>query len=97
MLHDDLRSASRRSHRTFGARALTGIGAAALLGTMLAGNAQAAPVGAGNSADNVLDHPYRHGLVHTVGTNLPGLAGLNNLQYAGGTSGVGVTTGAPRV
>ena len=52
--------------------------------------------GAGGSASDLLGHPYRHGLVQTLGTSLPNL-GLNNLSYGGGTSGVGVTTGAPKV
>jgi hypothetical protein len=95
--HDDVGSGRRRSHRGFSTYALTGIGAALLLGTVLTGNAQAATIGAGPSAGDVLSHPYRHGVVQTLGTNLPGLAGLNNLQYGGGTAGVGVTTGAPRV
>jgi len=48
-------------------------------------------------------HPYRHGLVPTVqeaAKNALGLPilGLNfQLTYGGGNSGVGVTTGAPKV
>ena len=59
----------------------------------------------GHSSSSVLDaaHPWRHGLVPTVegATNkalgLPGLPSLTNLSYGGGTNGVGVTTGAPKV
>jgi serine protease len=68
-----------------------------LLGSVPAGNAQASTIVAGTSVGDVLSHPYRHGLVQTLGTNLPGLMGLTNLSYGGGTSGVGVTTGPPRV
>jgi hypothetical protein len=92
-----VRSRRRGSHRGLGASTLTGIGSTLLLGSVLAGNAQAATIGAGPVAGDVLSHPYRHGVVQTLQTNLPGLAGLNNLQYGGGTAGVGVTTGAPRV
>ncbi len=50
-------------------------------------------------------HAYRHGVVpfrgkqHTIAANTPGTAAAstNNLNYGGGVSGVGVTTGAPRV
>ena len=91
------RSGRRGSHRGIGASALTGIGSALKLGSVLAGNAQAATLGGGSVAGKVLSHPYPHGVVQTLQTNLPGLAGLNNLQYGGGTAGVGVTTGAPRV
>src|SRR5690348_4103619 len=49
------------------------------------------------SLDDLAGHPYRHGLVQTIGANdLPNL-GLNNLSYGGGTNGVGVTTGAEKV
>jgi hypothetical protein len=68
-----------------------------LLGSVPAGSAQASTIVAGTSVGDVLSHPYRHGLVQTLGTNLPGLMGLTNLSYGGGTSGVGVTTGPPRV
>src|SRR4051794_28417902 len=41
---------------------------------------------------------YRHGLVHYLGLpSLPLVGNLNNLSYGGGNSGVGVTTGAPKV
>ena len=92
-----LRSGKRRSRRRLGTHALTVIGAALLLGAVPAANAQAMTAGDGASVGNVLSHPYRHGLVQTLGTNLPGLMGLTNLSYGGGTAGVGVTTGAPRV
>jgi hypothetical protein len=42
-------------------------------------------------------HAYRHGVVPLLGTNLPLPGTLNNLSYGGGTGGVGVSTGAPRV
>ena len=98
MPHHDDRSGRPRTYRRFGARALTGIGAALLLGSVCAGTGQPAAAAApAPLAGDVLGHPYRHGVVQTLDTNLPGVAGLNNLQYGGGTAGVGVTTGAPRV
>ncbi len=46
-------------------------------------------------------HPYRHGVVPIRGsgtsTQAPLVSSANNLQYGGGVSGVGVTTGPPRV
>jgi hypothetical protein len=42
-------------------------------------------------------HPYRHGVVPKRGTTAAGQLSLNDLNYGGGISGVGVTTGAPRV
>ena len=97
MHHDDFRSGRRRSQSGLGRRALMGTGGAILLGSLLTGTAQAATVGGGPSAGDALSHPYRHGVVQTLDTNLPGLIGLTNLRYGGGTSGVGVTTGAPKV
>jgi serine protease len=80
------------SRRT-ASRALAALGAATLLGGLLPATAQAAP---GSDPADIADHPYRHGAVQTLGASVPNL-GLNNLQYGGGTSGVGVTTGAPKV
>jgi len=41
---------------------------------------------------------YRHGVVHYLGLpGLPIIGNLNNLSYGGGNSGVGVTTGSPKV
>ena len=96
-MHQDHLRPGRGRTRRFRALALTTIGAAMLLGSVPAGNAQASTIVAGTSVGDVLSHPYRHGLVQTLGTNLPGLMGLTNLSYGGGTSGVGVTTGPPRV
>jgi hypothetical protein len=96
-VHQDHLRPGRGRTRRFRALALTTIGAAMLLGSVPAGNAQASTIVAGTSVGEVLSHPYRHGLVQTLGTNLPGLMGLTNLSYGGGTSGVGVTTGPPRV
>ncbi len=76
-----------------GARALAVVGTSAVVAGLLASTAPAATAVGGTDA---LDHPYRHGLVQTLGTSVPNL-GLNNLSYGGGTGGVGVTTGAPRV
>ena len=90
MHHDDFRSGRRRSQSGLGRRALMGTGGAILLGSLLTGTAQAAAVGGGPSAGDALSHPYRHGVVQTLDTNLPGLMGLTNLRYGGGTSGVGV-------
>lgn len=44
-------------------------------------------------------HPYRHGVVPPRGEHAASspLASANNLSFGGGISGVGVTTGAPRV
>ncbi|MGZ4636787.1 MAG: hypothetical protein ACXVEU_12945 [Nocardioidaceae bacterium] len=78
------------------ARAVAALGAAALAGVLLPSAAHAAPSPAPGSTADVLSHPYRHGVVQTLGAGLPNL-GLNNLQYGGGTGGVGVTTGAPKV
>ena len=41
-------------------------------------------------------HAYRHGVVQLRGSHIQ-LLGSNNLRYGGAISGVGVTTGAPRV
>ncbi len=50
----------------------------------------------------VAGHPYRHGAVPFLGTQTnaptnPGATSLNDLNYGGGISGVGVTTGAEKV
>ena len=66
MHRDEVRSDRRRGSRGLGARALTAIGSATLLGLILAGNAQALPIDAGNSA-SVLNHAYRLGLFSTSG------------------------------
>jgi len=82
--------------RRWRARTLASLGASVLAAGLLpvAAHAATAPVPGGPG--DALDHPYRHGLVQTLGANVPNL-GLNNLQYGGGNSGVGVTTGAPKV
>lgn len=93
MITDKIRTvASRR----LGARALAAGGVAALAAGLLPAAAQAAPALGPIDHVDILSHPYRHGLVQTLGASLPNL-GLNNLQYGGGTGGVGVTTGAPKV
>ena len=93
----------RTGNRRVRARLLAALGAATLASAMaptLA--AQASPLGAPDPSATIagtgdlLGHPYRHGVVQTLGAGLPNL-GLNNLRYGGGTSGVGVTTGAPKV
>ena len=81
-------SRSRRSVATKAGAAC----AAVLAGVLLPATTQAASA-AGHAGSG---HPYRHGLVPTLPTSLPNL-GLNNLQYGGGTGGVGVTTGAEKV
>jgi hypothetical protein len=94
----------RTGKRRAGWRVLAALGVATLAsGLAPALAAQAAPAGAADpsttsasGAGEVLGHPYRHGVVQTLGSGLPNL-GLNNLRYGGGTSGVGVTTGAPKV
>src|SRR6476661_7556936 len=82
--------------RRWRARTLASLGASVLAAGLLpvAAHAATAPVPGGPG--DALDHPYRHGVVQTLGASLPNL-GLNNLQYGGGTGGVGVTTGAPKV
>jgi len=82
--------------RRWRARALASLGASVLAAGLLpvAAHASSAPVPGGPG--DALDHPYRHGVVQTLGASVPNL-GLNNLQYGGGTGGVGVTTGAPKV
>jgi hypothetical protein len=80
--------------------------------TILAAAMTVAVVGAGlpaaaNAAATSSTHAYRHGVVPTLGsaTATPQAAApqaaarlrTNNLHYGGGISGVGVTTGAPRV
>ncbi|MDQ1663277.1 MAG: hypothetical protein QOJ68_3257 [Blastococcus sp.] len=56
---------------------------------------------ASSSASPASGHPYRHGVVPLLGsgtsTRAPLVSSANNLQYGGGISGVGVTTGPPRV
>jgi serine protease len=76
-------------------RALAVLGAVALAAALAPAAAQASNLGATDPSD-VLSHPYRHGVVPTTTAALPNL-GLNNLRYGGGTGGVGVTTGAPKV
>jgi hypothetical protein len=79
-------------------RPLTILAAAGVLATSVA-----AAVPSTASADTDGMHPYRHGVVPTVeqaakhALGLP-ILGLNfQLSYGGGNSGVGVTTGAPKV
>ena len=68
-----------------------GAAAAAFCGSLTSATAGTTSIG------DLAGHPYRHGLVQTLGANdLPNL-GLNNLSYGGGTGGVGVTTGAEKV
>jgi hypothetical protein len=89
--------------RTPGRRARVALICASLglVGLGLPALAQAAtPV---QSVKDLATHAYRHGIVPTVeGTKNKalglGLPGLNfQLSYGGGNSGVGVTTGAPKV
>ena len=89
---------SARTHgRRAGRFALAALAAATVAGSMVPASAEApSPARAAAAAGDLLGHPYRHGLVPTLGAGLPNL-GLNNLSYGGGTGGVGVTTGAPRV
>jgi serine protease len=76
-------------------RALAVLGAVALAAALVPTAAQASDLG-GSDPSDVLSHPYRHGVVPTTAAAVPNL-GVNNLRYGGGTSGVGVTTGAPKV
>ncbi|MGB8651151.1 MAG: hypothetical protein WCD35_10875 [Mycobacteriales bacterium] len=79
--------------------AAVGLSAAAVLAPVAAQAAAPSPSPAA-VVGSVLDqaHPYRHGLVPYLSTpGLPVLGNLNNLSYGGGNSGVGVTTGAPKV
>ena len=82
---------SRRARRiAFGA--LAAAASAAVMGSVVPAQAQGV-----DAVGDLAGHPYRHGLVQTLGANdLPNL-GLNNLSYGGGTGGVGVTTGAEKV
>jgi len=66
---------------------------AAAVGLMWPATAHAAAPG---QPSDLAGHPYRHGLVETIGATAPNL-GLNNLRYGGGVSGVGVTTGPEKV
>ncbi len=76
--------------------------ASATAGVCLA--ASAAPPIAGQDTTSALTngHPYRHCVVpmqpgtHGLGPNVAATS-ANNLTFGGGVSGVGVTTGAPRV
>ena len=78
---------------------------AAAAAALTAAAIPAATASSGGTTKTVLDaaHPWRHGLVPTVegaknkALGLPGLPSLTNLSYGGGTNGVGVTTGAPKV
>ena len=72
------------------------LGATALVSGLLPAVAQAGTGPAPRDPAGTFDHPYRHGLVQTLGANVPNL-GVNNLRYGGGTGGVGVTTSAPKV
>ena len=75
------------------------------LGVAAAGLVAPAAAGAAAAPAYSNGHPYRHGAVpirghqHTVAANQPGTAAAsaNNLNYGGGVSGVGVTTGPERV
>src|SRR3954469_5370386 len=81
-----------------------------VVGVLVAAGLAAAAAPGLASAGTVSDvqgtvHSYRHGLEPTLDSvlenralGLPGLPGLNfQLTYGGGNSGVGVTTGAPKV
>jgi serine protease len=62
-----------------------------------------APAGASAHRPNVISvlaqgHPWRHGVVPRRGSSLASIpASTTNLSYGGGISGVGVTTGPPKV
>jgi hypothetical protein len=66
---------------------------AAVIGLMAPASARA---GTPAQSGDLAGHPYRHGLVETIGATVPSI-GLNNLSYGGGVSGVGVSTGAEKV
>ena len=88
-----------RSHNLRRLAQRAGVAAVSAAAVLAPVAAYAAPTPAG-VVGSVVDpsHPYRHGLVPYVSTpTLPVLGNLNNLSYGGGTNGVGVTTGAPKV
>jgi hypothetical protein len=87
---------------------LAAVAAATTAATFLPAQAASAATPLENGTSTGIDtaHPWRHGLVPTVdgaknqqtaGLGLPGLNLLTELTYGGGTNGVGVTTGAPKV
>jgi hypothetical protein len=86
------------------------LGAASVIILAAATAAVSAAGPAAASGSRSTDHSYRHGLVPTLqhgrpetvnqhrhGLSLPGLGGVKQLKYGGGTSGVGVTTGSEKV
>src|SRR5690348_9213855 len=98
------------SRNTSTARRARKLALVATAATAAAVAASVVPVAASASTSStvgsVLDaaHPWRHGIVPTVegaknyALGLPiGLPIDTNLSYGGGTNGVGVTTGAPKV
>ena len=77
------------------------IGAAVTVAVALGAAAPGAGASSSITPAFAQGHPYRHGVVpmlkHAGGVASPILGTINNLSYGGGTSGVGVTTGTPRV
>ena len=92
----------RSAHGGFARRLGTSlIVAAAAAAATLAALASPAVASTGVVSNLSQGHAYRHGVVPVL-KKLGGVSGplpgaLNNLSYGGGTSGVGVTTGAPKV
>src|SRR5581483_4254359 len=80
----------------------TGVALVALMGLLTLAPAAGAQTGSAYAA-LTQGHAYRHGVVPQEGTPAARLgsavraASANDLAFGGGISGVGVTTGAPRV
>ncbi|MET8630683.1 hypothetical protein ABZW30_44520 [Kitasatospora sp. NPDC004669] len=82
---------------------MTGFASLALAAGTIAAAASPAQAGTASLPDPAQGHPYRHGTVPTRGvghakhSSGTAAAASSNLQYYGGTDGVGVTSGAPKV
>jgi hypothetical protein len=86
---------------TRGLRTTSSIAAAVATAAAFAALAPAAGADSGVVSKLAQSHTYRPGVVPVLkqlgGFSSPALGGFNNLSYGGGKSGVGVTTGAPKV
>jgi serine protease len=98
--HDD---PPKRARKTLLTAALVAAATAVSGTAIVAGSAQAAVSPAAAAAQLRSGHPYRHGVVPSLGVSARVYAGslqttsANNLRFGGGISGVGVTTGPERV
>src|SRR5579871_5274729 len=76
-------------------------GVLALSTMVVAGASVSASAAAATRPAQDAAHPYRHGIVftreHSRGRSTTAATSANDLNFGGGVSGVGVTTGPPQV